>query len=257
MRGISRYISIDMKTGKRLFAGLLVLVLLCGCSAPWGKKDETADAVDDSFVNFEKLRTQNDDIFAWVRIPDTNIDYPVLQSSDGDDSFYKNHDALKNEDYRGAIYIEAANLKDMCDFNEVLHGSSTSDGTMFSQLDKFLDRNFFDEHPYVYVYMEGNALIYYVFAAYTRDDTRLLEEYDFSYASGCQAFLNEIYNGRSMNKLIREGWENQVQPENFLITLTTKDMLSSKQLVVVGCLVGDVTGQIDRVVDYGDPEELY
>ena len=58
-----------------------------------------------------------------------------------------------------------------------------------------------------------------------------------------------------MNKLIREGWEDQVQPENFLITLTTKDMLSSKQLVVVGCLVGDVTGQIDRVVDYGDPEE--
>ena len=54
MEGISRYISIDMKTGKRLFAGLLVLVLLCGCSAPWGKKDETADAVDDSFVNFEK-----------------------------------------------------------------------------------------------------------------------------------------------------------------------------------------------------------
>ena len=264
MRGISRYTSIDMKTVKRLLAGILIALLLSGCSAGsekgklFGREDEASkESADDSFVDFDKLRDQNEDIFAWIKIPDTNIDYPVLQSSDGDDSFYKNHDALKNEDYRGAIYIEAANLKDMCDFNEVLHGSSTSDGTMFSQLNKFLDKNFFDEHPYVYVYMEGNALIYLVFAAYTREDTRLLAEYDFSYASGCQAFLDEIYNGRSMNKLIREGSENLVQPENFVITLTTNDMLSGKQLVVVGCLVGDVTGQIDREIDYGDPEEFY
>ena len=256
MWGTCRYISIDMKTVRRLCAGFFVLVLLCGCSAPWGKKDEApSEAEENSFVNVEKLRAQNEDIFAWIRIPDTNIDYPVVQSCDGDDSFYRNHDAMKNEDYRGAIYIEAANMKDMCDFNEVLHGSSTSDGTMFSQLDKYLDKNFFDEHPYIYVYTEGNALIYYVFAAYTREDSRLLAEYDFSYASGCQAFLNEVYNGRSMNKLIREGWEYQVKPENFIITLTTKDMLSSKQLVVVGCLVGDVTGQIDREIDYSDPEE--
>ena len=160
----------------------------------------------------------------------------------------------KEEDGHGAIYIEAANLKDMCDFNEVLHGASTSDGTMFSQLSMFLDKSFFDEHPYVYVYMDGNALIYYVFAAYTRDDTRLLEEYDFTYASGCQAFLDEIYGGRSMDKLIRQGWEDQVQPENFLITLTTLDALSGRQLIVVGCLVGDVTGQINREMDYGAPE---
>ncbi len=258
MEGISRYIGIDMKTVKRLFAGMLVLVLLCGCSTPWGKKDESVEKADEkSFVDFAKLKAQNEDIFAWIRIPDTNIDYPVLQSGDGDDSFYTNHDYLKNEDYRGAIYIEAANLKDMCDFNEVLHGSSTSDGTMFSQLDKFLDKTFFDEHPYVYVYMEGNTLIYLVFAAYTREDTRLLAEYDFSYASGCQAFLDEVYNGRNMNKIIREGSENQVKPENFVITLTTRDMLSSKQLVVVGCLVGDVTGKIDREIDYSDPEEFY
>ncbi|MBE5830375.1 MAG: class B sortase [Butyrivibrio sp.] len=261
MRGISRYTSIDMKTVKRLLAGILIASLLSGCSAGsekgklFGREDEASkESADDSFVDFDKLRDQNEDIFAWIRVPDTNIDYPVVQSSDGDDSFYKNHNVKKEEDGHGAIYIEAANLKDMCDFNEVLHGASTSDGTMFSQLSMFLDKSFFDEHPYVYVYMDGNALIYYVFAAYTRDDTRLLEEYDFTYASGCQAFLDEIYGGRSMDKLIRQGWEDQVQPENFLITLTTLDALSGRQLIVVGCLVGDVTGQINREMDYGAPE---
>ena len=260
MRGLSRYKSIGMKTVNRFLVGILIVTLLGGCSAGSGKgklfsreNEASKESADDSFVDFDKLHDQNEDIFAWIRVPDTNIDYPVVQSSDGDDSFYKNHNVMKEEDGHGAIYIEAANLRDMCDFNEVLHGNSASDGTMFSQLNMFLDKSFFDEHPYVYVYMDGNALIYYVFA-YMREDTRLLEEYDFTYASGCRAFLDEVYRGRNMNKLIRQGWEDQVQPENFLITLTTKDMLSGKQLVVVGCLVGDVTGQIDREIDYGDPE---
>ena len=258
MKGTSRYISIDMKTGKRLLALIISFVILGSLFGCGSKTDDSApvdESADDSVVDFDKLSEKNSDIFAWIRIPDTNIDYPILQSSDGDDEFYKTHDANKQSDDRGAIYIEAANLKDMCDFNEVIHGSSPSDGTMFAQLDKFLDKNFFDEHPYVYIYMDGNALIYYVFAAYTRSDRRLLAEYDFSYASGCEAFLEEVYSGRSMNKLIRSGWENMVQPENFLITLTTTDGSSGKQLVVVGCLVGDVAGKIDRNVDYGDPEE--
>ena len=54
---------------------------------------------------------------------------------------------------------------------------------------------------------------------------------------------------------MREGWEGQVKPENFLITLTTTNAETGKQLVVVGTLIGDVAGTIDRYVDYGDPEE--
>ncbi len=253
----SRYIDIYVKTVKRLLVIALAMIFFCGmagCSASLEKEDAKEENTDDSIVDIAKLSKKNSDIFAWIRIPDTNIDYPVLQSGEGDDEFYNNHNEAREEDPRGAIHIEAANLKDMCDFNEVLYGKSPSDGTQFSQLNQFLDKSFFDEHPYVYMYMDGNALIYYVFAAYTRKDTKLLGEYDFTYASGCQAFLDEIYEGRNMNKLIRSGWENMVQPENFLITLTTKDSLSGKQLVVIGCLVGDVAGKIDRIVDYGDPE---
>ena len=244
-----------IKTG--LFAGVLSFTV-AGCSlGSSGNSDEAAlSSTDEGYVDFDKLSEEESDAFAWIRIPDTAIDYPIVQSSDGDDSFYINHNSQKEQDEKGAIYIEAANMKDMCDFNEVIHGSSPSDGTMFAPLRNYLDKTYFDENPYVYIYMKGNALIYYVFAAYTRDDGRLLEEYDFSYASGCQAFLDEVYSERSMNKLIRIGWEGAVQPENFLVTLTTTDPDSQKQIVVIGCLVGDVAGKIDRYVDYSDPDDL-
>ncbi len=252
--------NIYVKALRRIFASFLAIAVLTGCGlkkdsedlAGQGARDETAA---DSHVDFAKLRELNSDIFAWIYVPDTRIDYPVVQSSEGDDYYYIYHNVNKEEDPKGAIYTEAANLTNMCDFNEVLHGQSPDDGTMFADLGKFLDRPFFEEHPYIYIYMDGNALIYYTFAAYTRNNTRLIQQYDFTYASGCQQFLDEIYDGRSMNKIVRTGWENAVEVDNFIITLTTTNKDDpSRQTVVVGCLVGDVQGVIDRFVDYSDPE---
>ena len=254
---------IDKNGLKRWIVVFLILAMLSGC----GKTEATEetgipggrnDAAEDSHVDFGKLKKQNEDIFAWIYIPGTAIDYPVCQSLEGYDSFYRDHNVLKQEDPKGAIYTECANLRNMCDFNEVLFGSSPSDGSMFADLQKFLDFKYFEDHEYIYVYTEGNALIYETFASYVREDVRLLAEYDFTYASGCQAFLDEIYESRSMNKIVRPGWERVVQPENFIITLTTPfEGDKSKQLVVIGCLVGDVRGEIDREVDYSDPEDEY
>jgi sortase B len=253
---------IDKIAVKSFFLAAITLIMLTGC----GKKSSDEELAlqhggrngqaSDAHVDFEELKKENSDIFAWIYVPDTNIDYPVCQNMDGDDFFYMTHDAFGNEDPKGAIYTECANLTDMCDFNEVFHGSSPSDGTMFADLQKFLDKSYFDDHEYIYVYLDGNALVYYVYAAFTRNDTRLLETYDFTYASGCQAFLDEIDHGKSMNKMLRTGWEGAVKPENFIITLSTQNTDDpSKQTVVVGCLVGDVRGTIDRVVDYSQPGE--
>ena len=245
--------NIESITMKRLFVAVLVMVFMTGCGNEFSGENGEAEAA--SRVDFEKLTKENSDIFAWINIPDTQIDYPVLQSQDGDDSFYINHNSGKKADEKGALFIEAANLKDMCDFNEIIHGSSPADGTMFAGLDEFLDRTYFEDHQYIYLYMDGNALVYCIFAAFVRDDQRLLAQYDFSYAKGCQEFIDEIYNGKSMNKNIREGWESGLSPEHFLLTLSTvSPQYPGKQIVVIGCLVGDIAGKIDRVVDWSDPD---
>ena len=260
MGKLCRYNYIDKNALKGILVLFCMLTFLTGCAAS-DKSDvsqEPANEETDSEsprVDFAKLKSENGDIFAWISVPGTRIDYPVCQSLDGDDSFYITHNALKEEDPKGAIYTESANLTNMCDFNEVLHGSSPGDGTMFADLQNFLDRKYFEEHKLIYVFTEDNALAYYIFAAFPRSNTRLLELYDFTYASGCQNFLDEIYDEKSMNKLVRDGWEHAVTPENFIITLSTQNWDDpSSQTVVVGCLVGDASGTIDREMDYSDPE---
>lgn len=205
----------------------------------------------DASIDFEALQAENPDIFAWLYVPDTEIDAPVLQSAEADD-FYESHNAWREKDEGGALYTELANLKDMCDFNTVIHGKASKDGSegLFADLYRFADPDFFERHEEVYLYLDGNLLTYTVFAAYERENTSLIRSYDFTYGSGCEKFLGDLYGSREMGKNLREGWE-EVTPYHFLITLTARQGTEAeKQFVVLAALVGDAAGTIDRTVEW-------
>lgn len=207
-----------------------------------------SESAKNRVVDFDSLRANNSDIFAWIYIPDTAIDCPVLQSEQSD-TFYESHNAYGEEDDTGAVYIELANLTNMCDFNTVLHGKTGTDGNgLFADLYRFADPDFFEDHEYVYLYLDGNVLTYEIFAAYKRENTSLIRTYDFTYLSGCQQFLSDLYGTRDMKMNLRNGWES-VSAYNFVITLTTqKEENAENQFVVLAVLVQDAAGTIDRVV---------
>lgn len=205
----------------------------------------------DGEVDFTELKKENPDIFAWIYIPDTDIDFPVLQSTEADD-FYESHNAYGESSSQGALYTELANMRDMCDFNTVIHGK-TSDGAtggLFDDLHRFADRDFFEKHESIYLYTEDNVLTYTVFAAYERENTSLIRTYDFTYGTGCEQFLKDMYGIREMGKNLREGWE-EVTPYHFLITLTTQSQSNpEKQFVVIAALTSDAAGKINRQVEW-------
>lgn len=165
------------------------------------------------------------------------------------DTYYEDHNARGEEDDTGAVYIELANLTSMCDFNTVLHGKTGADENgLFADIYRFADPQFFEEHERAYLYLDGNVLTYEIFAAYERENTSLIRTYDFTYQSGCQQFLNDLYGIRDMEMNLREGWEG-VNVNHFIITLTTqKEERSQKQFVVTAVLVEDAAGTITRVV---------
>ena len=212
------------------------------------RAEETAEEMTDASIDIDELREINPDIFAWLYIPDTAISCPVLQSGQSD-TFYEDHNVDGEEDDAGAVYIELANLTSMCDFNTVLHGKTGSDEKgLFADLYRFADPDFFSDHEYAYLYLEGNVLTYEIFAAYERENTSLIRTYDFTYLSGCQQFLDDLYGTREMTMNLREGWEG-VGAYNFVITLTTQRAENAeKQFVVLAVLVQDESGTINRVV---------
>ena len=227
----------------------LVAAMLGACGSEKEEYiEERAEEMTDASIDIDELRETNPDIFAWLYIPDTAISCPVLQSGQSD-TFYEDHNVDGEEDDAGAVYIELANLTSMCDFNTVLHGKTGADEKgLFADLYRFADPDFFSDHEYAYLYLEGNVLTYEIFAAYERENTSLIRTYDFTYLSGCQQFLDDLYETREMTMNLREGWEG-VGAYNFVITLTTQRAENAeKQFVVLAVLVQDEAGTINRVV---------
>ncbi|MCR4650857.1 MAG: class B sortase [Lachnospiraceae bacterium] len=213
------------------------------------ESDDTVSAgtesAEDTVIDFESLTAQNDEIFAWLKVPGTNIDYPVLQSTVSD-TYYSDHNVDKNEDPVGSVYIEIPTMKNMCDFNTVIHGSGGENG-LFTDLVNFQNPEFFEENDLFYVYLPDNLLTYRVWAVYERDNTSMIRDYSFVDAVSDREFISKVLNDRVVGKQIREDFAD-INEYNFLTTLSMEEAGSDKQLVVIGVLVGDAAGTIDRMV---------
>lgn len=157
-------------------------------------------------IDFEELNRINPDLYAWIRIPDTNIDYPIAQHTE-DDSFYLNHNMYKQAQFSGSIYSEAVNSKDFSDPVTILYGHNMKNGSMFQNLHCFEDKEFFDEHPYLFVYTPEGTLVYEVVAAKVTDNKHIMYQYDFEDEGVFEQYLEEMQEISSMSANVREDVE--------------------------------------------------
>ncbi len=182
-------------------------------------EDTYGIVVPEKNLDFADLQENtNADIYAWIYIPNTQIDYPVLQHPT-DNYYYLNYNLDGSKGYPGCIYTEDYNAKDFSDPLTVMYGHNMKNGSMFAGLHKFEDSQFFEENPYVYIYTADNVLVYKVFAAYQHDDAHLLYEKDYTNEMVFESYLEEVLGQRSMTANIRE--DVSVKGSDKVLTLST------------------------------------
>lgn len=171
-------------------------------------------------IDFETLRAKNPDIYAWLQIPGTEFDFPLVQRS-GDDAFYLTHDSDGNESSAGAIFTESAyNGTDMEDPVTVAYGHQMQAGTMFGRLQAtYSEQDSLEEYGEIIVYLPDKELHYAVFAAVPYDNRHILYQYDFSSSRRYNAFLNSIFEVREIGAQMSS--EITVSPEDKLLILST------------------------------------
>lgn len=169
-------------------------------------------------INFETLIQENPDVYAWITIPGTAVDYPILQNTE-DNDYYLTHTIDGVESPEGAIYTENYNDKNFEDTNTVIYGHDMKNGSMFQSLHNYMDRTFFDEYREIIVYTPDAVRHYKIFAAYLYDDRHLLQSFDFSNERVYRAYLDNIFSIRDMNACIDTSVE--IDTEDKIITLST------------------------------------
>lgn len=169
-------------------------------------------------VKFEELQAVNPDVYAWITVPGTEIDYPILQHA-SDNSYYLMHNIDGSYGYPGCIYTENLNSKDFTDNNTVIYGHNMKNGSMFAQLHKFEDPDFFHENREVLIYLPDEILHYTIFAAHIYDDRHLLYSFDFSDPDVYEKYLQSVFDTRDMSANIDK--EMTVTKDDKIITLVT------------------------------------
>lgn len=200
-------------------------------------KDTYGIEIPKKNLDFDKLQKEkNADIYAWLYIPGTNVDDPIVQHPT-DDEYYLNHNIDGSEGYPGGIYSERCNAKDFMDRMTVIYGHNMKNGKAFGSIHNFEDTDFFEENRYIYVYTPDDIFIYEIFASYTGSSNHIIHGHEW----------NDINWIQYLNDTLLPVWKthNSLSTYNFteeskVLTLSTCVRLSpNERYLVQGVLLNE------------------
>ncbi len=145
---------------------------------------------------YASVLAQNDDFVGWIRIPETRIDYPVVQTPDSP-NYYLRRGFDKKYSYYGVPYVAEICTIDDCD-NTIIYGHNMTNGSMFSDLQKYRSKEFWQGHRYVqFDTMEGFG-VYEIIAVFKTAAGAKNEFKYYKFADGDeQAFADYVAECKS------------------------------------------------------------
>ncbi len=166
-------------------------------------------------IDFNKLKDQNNETVAWIKVNNTNIEYPVVKESNN--SFYLNHSFDKSNNSAGWIFADYRNKFDNTDKNIVIYGHNMKDNSMFGSLKNILNSDWYDneENTNITLYTENEKCIYKVFSIYKIESEDYYIKTEFSDDNNFEQFVNTI-----KKRSIKE-FNTDVSKDDNILTLST------------------------------------
>lgn len=221
-------------SGMKAEAGMEVLRRISSAASDKQTEDEalyadnsTSDSAYSTYTSgpvlskYESLHDMNNDMVGWLSIDGTSIDYPVMQTV-YDGEYYISHDFYK-EDYKGGVpFIDSRCSLDDRSTNLLIYGHNMKNGSMFHDLLKYEDSDFYKEHRYIKfdtLYEEATYEIVAVFrtrVAYQGEDA--FRFYNFIEADSDHELTKYLL---TIDNLSLYDIEATAESSDELITLTT------------------------------------
>jgi sortase B len=169
----------------------------------------------------------NPDIVAWITIPGTAIDHPVVQANDKAPQFYLTHDVYGAYNPYGAVYVDAACTIESANVYLFGHNMGRWENAMFSDLDDFLDTGFLQEHATVIIQTPDSVYNLRVRAAQSISPYGYDKQTAFSDVEG----LREFYLERWQDATARSDEPDAGQIDKLFTLITCTEGANSRALV--------------------------
>lgn len=214
---------------------LTLIIVICAYKIihqlkEYNDADKVYNLIREEKEESDNLFEKNIDYREWIKIDNTNINYPILQGQDNEEYLYKD---INNEYIvSGSIFMNYLN-NGFDDQNTVLFGHNMKNGTMFANLKKYKEEDFFYNNNDIEIELSnGQYLKYKVFSVYITDINDNYTKTSFEDKDEYKEFLERIKN-KSIYKS-----DISVNENDKIITLSTCSYeFDDARLVVTGKLI--------------------
>ena len=181
-------------------------------------------------VDFDSLREINSDCIGWIYIPDTNVNYPIVQTTNND--YYLKRLFDRKWGNSGTIFLDAENDSSFTDRHSILYGHHMKNKTMFGNVEDYERQEYAEERPVGYLVTLDARYEIYFFAGYVTDALNDCWTLDFMNDTDFEVWLN--------NSKERSAFESEITPDvsDHIITLSTCSYdIADGRFVLLGILV--------------------
>ena len=166
-------------------------------------------------VDFKELLAKNKDTVGWINVNNTNINYPIVQTSNND--YYLNHSYDKKYNEAGWVFLDYRNKSNLDNKNSIIYAHSRLDKSMFGSLSKTLKQAWYtnkDNHI-IRISTPTENTLWQIFSVYTIPEENYYITTSFNNDSEYQKFLDTI-KGRS-----RYNFNTSLTTSDKILTLST------------------------------------
>ena len=182
--------------------------------------------------DFSSLKEENSDVVAWLYVPGTDIDMPIVKGEDN--SYYLTHGFDKNLNSMGWAFADYQNTFPELSTNTIMYGHTYRLTTIFSKLKNVLKDEWLNDSNMQRIILdtEKERYIFKVFSVYTIEKTTDYLQINFSSEEKYQEYLNN-----SLNRSIKD-FKSNPSVKDKILTISTCYIDSNQRLVVQAKLIG-------------------
>ena len=174
------YGTLDYQEGEKEYSALEKYVLLIDEPAAQGNTNVTVTSaslrasgakISDEqkyYIDWVSLREKNPDILAWIIVPGTVINYPIVQTTDNKVYLNTSFEGTKNA--CGTIFMNTYNRSDFSDLNTIIYGHNMRNGSMFATINQYKSEEFYKQHDEVWILTPYWERKYHIISAHEATD---------------------------------------------------------------------------------------
>lgn len=189
-------------------------------------ENNNEEKVENEKIDFDELKKINSDVIGWIKIDNTTINYPIVQSIDNE--YYLKKDIYKEYDQCGSIFMDYKNKINFTDKNTVIYGHHIKKGIMFADLVNIYNGNLGNNID-IYVTNPEKTMTFKVFSSYETEP----EDYSTNTGITEKEFSDFI---KTLKQKSKRAFDCEFENTDKILTLSTCNSTGKKRVLVHAAL---------------------